>query len=51
MSTEATALRFAAAIAWLSTVLFFVIALAIAVVIPIHAQDALTFGEWSRLVS
>jgi len=51
MTTETSALRFAAAIAWLSTTLFFVIALAIAVVIPIHAQDALTFGEWSRLIS
>jgi 4-amino-4-deoxy-L-arabinose transferase-like glycosyltransferase len=51
MRTETAALRFAAAIAWLTTVLFFLTALAVAIVIPIHAQDALTFGEWSRLIS
>jgi len=51
VTTETAALRYASAIAWLTTALFFVIALAIAVVIPIHAQDALTFGEWSRLIS
>jgi len=27
------------------------IAALVAVVIPIHAQDALAFGEWSRLIS
>ncbi len=51
MTTGTDALRFASAIAWLTTVLFFVIALAVAVVIPIHWQDALTFSEWSRLIS
>jgi 4-amino-4-deoxy-L-arabinose transferase-like glycosyltransferase len=45
------ALRFAAAITWLITFLFFGTAFLLAVVIPIHAQDALTFGEWSRLIS
>jgi hypothetical protein len=43
--------RLAAAITWLMTALFFATALLVAVVIPIHAQDALTFGEWSRLIS
>jgi hypothetical protein len=51
VSTETAGLRYASAIAWLTTALFFVIALAVAIVIPIHAQDALTFGEWSRLIS
>lgn len=51
MSSEAAALRLAAAITWLTTALFFAAALLVAVVIPIHAQDALTFGEWSRLIS
>lgn len=51
MTTDTAALRFASAIGWLTTLLFFVIALAIAVVIPIHWQDALTFSEWSRLIS
>jgi 4-amino-4-deoxy-L-arabinose transferase-like glycosyltransferase len=44
-------LRLAAAITWLITFLFFGTAFLLAVVIPIHAQDALTFGEWSRLIS
>ena len=51
MSSEAAALRLAAAITWLTTALFFAAVLLVAVVIPIHAQDALTFGEWSRLIS
>ena len=51
MSSEAAALRLAAAITWLTTALFFATAALVAVVIPIHAQDALTFGEWSRLIS
>jgi 4-amino-4-deoxy-L-arabinose transferase-like glycosyltransferase len=51
MIAETSALRFAAAITWLMTALFVVTALVIAIVIPIHAQDALTFGEWSRLIS
>jgi hypothetical protein len=51
MTADATALRVAAAITWILTGLFFAIAFFIAVVIPIHAQDALTFGEWSRLIS
>jgi hypothetical protein len=51
MRSEASALRWAAAITWLTTGLFFAIALFVALVIPIHAQDALTFGEWSRLIS
>lgn len=49
--TEERAPRFAAAITWLITFLFFGTAFLLAVVIPIHAQDALTFGEWSRLIS
>jgi 4-amino-4-deoxy-L-arabinose transferase-like glycosyltransferase len=49
--TELRSLRYAAAIGWLTTVLFFAAAFMLAVVIPIHAQDALTFGEWSRLIS
>src|SRR5207302_1378934 len=48
---EERAPRFAAAITWLMTALFFATAFLLAVVIPIHAQDALTFGEWSRLIS
>jgi 4-amino-4-deoxy-L-arabinose transferase-like glycosyltransferase len=48
---EERAPRFAAAIAWLITFLFFGTAFMLAIVIPIHAQDALTFGEWSRLIS
>jgi hypothetical protein len=51
MSSEAAALRLAATITWLTTALFFAAVLLVAVVIPIHAQDALTFGEWSRLIS
>src|SRR5439155_6664981 len=43
--------RFAAAITWLVTALFLGTAFLLAAVIPIHAQDALTFGEWSRLIS
>src|SRR5207247_6375003 len=43
--------RFASAITWLATALFFGVAFLLAAVIPIHAQDALTFGEWSRLIS
>jgi 4-amino-4-deoxy-L-arabinose transferase-like glycosyltransferase len=46
-----TATRWAVAIAWLSAALFFAAAFMLAIVIPIHAQDALTFGEWSRLIS
>ena len=44
-------LRFASAIVWITTGLFLLAALFAAIVIPIHAQDALTFGEWSRLIS
>jgi hypothetical protein len=51
MNSERSALRLASALTWILTGLFFAIALLIAVVIPIHAQDALTFGEWSRLIS
>jgi hypothetical protein len=43
--------KIAAAITWVTTGLFFAAALLLAIVIPIHAQDALTFGEWSRLIS
>jgi 4-amino-4-deoxy-L-arabinose transferase-like glycosyltransferase len=43
--------RFAAAVTWTTTALFFTIAVVLAFVIPYHAQDALTFGEWSRLIS
>ncbi len=49
--TEERAPRFAVLITWLVTFLFFGTAFLLAVVIPIHAQDALTFGEWSRLIS
>jgi 4-amino-4-deoxy-L-arabinose transferase-like glycosyltransferase len=49
--TEQRSLRYAGAIAWLLTLVFFGLAFMLAVVIPIHAQDALTFGEWSRLIS
>jgi hypothetical protein len=51
MTSEESAPRFAAAITWITTGLFFTAAFVLAVVIPIHAQDALTFGEWSRLIS
>src|SRR5919201_1074643 len=43
--------RYAAAVTWITTGLFFATALLVAIVIPIHAQDGLTFGEWSRLIS
>ncbi|TML95135.1 MAG: hypothetical protein E6G03_09155 [Actinobacteria bacterium] len=49
--TSVPALRLASAIVWSTTGLFLLAAFFLAVVIPIHAQDALTFGEWSRLVS
>jgi 4-amino-4-deoxy-L-arabinose transferase-like glycosyltransferase len=49
--TDESAGRFAAVITWTITVLFFTTALVIAYVIPLHAQDALTFGEWSRLIA
>jgi 4-amino-4-deoxy-L-arabinose transferase-like glycosyltransferase len=49
--TSESSLRLASAIAWITTALFFLAALFVAVVIPIHAQDALTFGEWSRLIA
>jgi 4-amino-4-deoxy-L-arabinose transferase-like glycosyltransferase len=51
MTVDATAVRVAGAIGWILTGLFFAITFFVAVVIPIHAQDALTFGEWSRLIS
>ena len=51
MISEETSARYAAAITWTLAVLFFTAALVIAYVIPLHAQDALTFGEWSRLIS
>jgi 4-amino-4-deoxy-L-arabinose transferase-like glycosyltransferase len=51
MITEHAAGRFAALITWTVAVLFFTTALVIAYVIPLHAQDALTFGEWSRLIA
>lgn len=51
MITEESAGRFAAVITWTLTVLFFTTALVIAYVIPLHSQDALTFGEWSRLIA
>jgi hypothetical protein len=43
--------RYAAAVTWTAAALFFTVAVVIAFVIPYHAQDALTFGEWSRLIS
>jgi hypothetical protein len=49
--TDERAPRLAIAVAGVTTLLFFAIAFLLAVVIPFHAQDALTFGEWSRLIS
>jgi hypothetical protein len=43
--------RIATVVAWAAAVVFLAIAFMLAVVIPIHAQDALTFGEWSRLIA
>jgi 4-amino-4-deoxy-L-arabinose transferase-like glycosyltransferase len=43
--------RIATTVAWATAALFLATAFMLAVVIPIHAQDALTFGEWSRLIS
>src|SRR5690242_8843910 len=43
--------RVATTVAWLTAAVFLAVAFMLAVVIPIHAQDALTFGEWSRLIS
>ncbi|MBA3734361.1 MAG: hypothetical protein H0W90_04045 [Actinobacteria bacterium] len=51
MISEHTATTFAAAISWIIAGLFLTVALVIAYVIPFHAQDALTFGEWSELIS
>jgi 4-amino-4-deoxy-L-arabinose transferase-like glycosyltransferase len=51
MIGEESAARFAALITWTMSFLFFTTALVIAFVIPLHAQDALTFGEWSRLIA
>ena len=51
MNAEARALRLTSAITWLTAAVFFAAVLLVAIVIPIHAQDALTFGEWSRLIS
>jgi 4-amino-4-deoxy-L-arabinose transferase-like glycosyltransferase len=51
MISEEAAARFAALITWTISFLFFATALVIAFVIPLHAQDALTFGEWSRLIA
>jgi 4-amino-4-deoxy-L-arabinose transferase-like glycosyltransferase len=49
--TEAKSLRYATLVTWLTTLVFFGLAFMLAVVIPIHAQDALAFGEWSRLIA
>jgi 4-amino-4-deoxy-L-arabinose transferase-like glycosyltransferase len=49
--SEERAAHFASLITWVVTALFFTTAMVVAVVIPFHAQDALTFGEWSRLIS
>ena len=49
--THERAARWAVLVAWLVGALFLATAFMLAVVIPIHAQDALTFGEWSRLIS
>jgi 4-amino-4-deoxy-L-arabinose transferase-like glycosyltransferase len=46
-----SATRWAIVLAWLAAAAFFAAAFMLAIVIPIHAQDALTFGEWSRLIS
>jgi hypothetical protein len=43
--------RTATTVAWATVGFFVAIAFMLAVVMPIHAQDALTFGEWSRLIS
>ena len=43
--------RAATAVAWLTAAVFLALAFMLAVVLPIHAQDALTSGEWSRLIS
>jgi 4-amino-4-deoxy-L-arabinose transferase-like glycosyltransferase len=51
VSSERSALRLVSALTWILTGMFFAIAALVAVVIPIHAQDALAFGEWSRLIS
>ena len=51
MFSDETAARYAAAVTWITAALFFTVAVVIAFVIPYHAQDALTFGEWSRLIS
>jgi hypothetical protein len=43
--------RVVAAVTWTMTAIFFALALLLAILIPFHASDALTFGEWSRLIS
>ena len=42
---HASSLRLASGIVWVTTALFLLATLFVALVIPIHAQDALTFGE------
>jgi hypothetical protein len=42
--------RVVAAVTWTTVAIFFGLAVLLAVVIPFHASDALTFGEWSRLI-
>ena len=49
--THERAARWAVLVAWLAGALFLAAAFILGVVITIHAQDALTFGEWSRLIS
>ena len=36
---------------WVTAVVFTAIALIVAVAFPLHASDALAFGEWSRLIA
>jgi hypothetical protein len=43
--------RIVAAVSWTMVAIFFALALLVAIVIPLHASDALTFGEWSRLIA
>jgi hypothetical protein len=48
--SDAGAFRLASTITWILAAIFFALTVFLAIVMPIHAADALTFGEWSRLI-
>ena len=38
-------------VTWATAAIFFGVAVLVAIAFPLHASDALTFGEWSRLIA